>query len=122
MRPRQLVSEEGGIVNLAVDDGFGEQSRNPRQKMKHRIGKRNNRGAVTDIDHSSAILSPDTRYLSTAGTGTAVASGGNQLTAVEEGKSTQKGHARFLVELMSPFASRAGTQGITSSSNKNFSS
>ena len=40
----------------------------------------------------------------------------NQLS---ESKMIKSEHARFLVGMMSPFASRAGTQGITSSSTIN---
>ena len=40
----------------------------------------------------------------------------NQLS---DGKMYKRDHARFLVGLMSPFASRAGTQGITSASSIN---
>ena len=36
-------------------------------------------------------------------------------------RGNRREHARFLVELMSPFASRAGTQGITSVSNRSIS-
>jgi len=33
---RHLVSEEGGVVNLAVNE-FNRENKNPRQK-KHRLG------------------------------------------------------------------------------------
>ena len=75
---------------------------------------------------SAHRLSPDSRYLTTAGTGGGpIGSRGafNRKGTVDESQmgGNRREHARFLVELMSPFASRAGTQGITSVSNRSIS-
>lgn len=107
--PRQLVSEEGGIVNLITDNEFDA----PTTKIRHKKLKVVNvkRTKQLDKEYDSARLSPDNRYLSTAGTGPlcSKAAFNHRKGTVDETKPGKKEHARFLVELMAPFASRAGT-------------
>ena len=122
--PRQLVSEEGGIVNLAVDNEFDAVVgvKNVRQKKLRAVNIKRTKPLIRDYDDDKTRLSPDSRYLTTAGTGPVCSRGAfNRKGTVDESKMGRREHARFLVELMSPFASRAGTQGITSVSNRSIS-
>ena len=121
--PRQLVSEEGGIINLAVENEFDVPGAKNNRKKLRAINIKRTRQLGKEYD-SAARLSPDSRYLTTAGTVPLQSRGAfNRKGTVDDATmgNNKREHARFLVELMSPFASRAGTQGITSVSNRNIS-
>ena len=118
------MSEEGGIVNLAVADTDFDYMPDEKMNLRKKLRAVNIKRAKPFIrEYDSARLSPDSRYLSTAGTVPYCNRGGafnHRKGTIDDTKAGggRDQHARFLVELMSPFASRAGTQGITSVSNR----
>ena len=105
--PRQLVSEEGGIVNLGIHNDFESREINAmrhRKKLKKEKMKRKKNHEPEYI--ISGQVTPDSRYVSTAGTRSK-----NIKEDIDyyDAKVSAKDKCSFLVELMSPFASRAGT-------------
>ena len=116
--PRQLVSEEGGIINLEVDNEFDvPEVKNLRPKKLRGANAKQRPRQMSKVVYDSDKMPSDGRYLTTAATGPM-----GVISTVPRGVSTigrdaeinKTEHSRFLVELMSPFAGRAGTQGMTS--------
>ena len=116
--PRQLVSEEGGIINLEVDNEFDvPEVRNLRPKKIRGVHAKQRARQVSKVVYDSEKMPSDSRYLTTAATGpmgviNTIPRGVSTIETDAELNKTE--HSKFLVELMSPFAGRAGTQGMTS--------
>ena len=104
-----MVSEEGGIVNLDIANDFESQEINHMRHRKKLVKRKKN---LEKEYAMSGKISPDSRYVSTAGT-RKTSKNIKEDIDYYDAKVSAKDKCNFLVELMSPFASRAGTQGIT---------
>ena len=91
--------------------------RNLRTKKIRGVNAKQRPRQMSKVVYDSDKMPSDSRYLTTAATGPmgVISTLPRGVSTIEKDAEINKTeHSRFLVELMSPFAGRAGTQGMTS--------